>query len=187
MTSATLNRRSFRRAAFDRPLAHVAHCAAAIALFYTLASSTFADDATSTPDLRHDVLPLLRSRCVKCHGPMKHESGLDLSTSRSIARGGESGAAIATDKPDDSLLWQRVEADEMPPEAPLSNQEKALLRSWLGAGRRACPTPKKPRGPAPIIGRLCGPSVRGHLRWHTESKLATTSIALCLRNWSAAD
>src|SRR5262249_15212144 len=38
-----------------------------------------------------------------------------------------------------SLLWVRVDDDEMPPEAPLPDGEKAVLRSWLDAGARGLP------------------------------------------------
>ncbi|HEV7222467.1 MAG TPA: c-type cytochrome domain-containing protein, partial [Pirellulales bacterium] len=41
-----------------------------------------------------DVLPLLKARCVKCHGPVKREGGLNLAAPRSIARGGETGPAV---------------------------------------------------------------------------------------------
>jgi hypothetical protein len=80
---------------------------------------------------------------------MKHESGLDLSTPRGIARGGESGAAIAAGKLDDSLLVERIDAGEMPPEAPLPDQEKALLRLWAEAGAPGLPSAEKAARPGP--------------------------------------
>jgi hypothetical protein len=95
--------------------------------------------AADEPSLPNDVLPLLKARCVKCHGPAKQEAKLDLSTPSSLARGGETGTAIAPSKPDESLLWQRVEADEMPPEEPLSAEEKGLLRRWIASGAKGLP------------------------------------------------
>jgi hypothetical protein len=38
-----------------------------------------------------------------------------------------------------SLLWKRVEADEMPEDAPLPPEEKALLRRWIEAGAPGLP------------------------------------------------
>ena len=42
-------------------------------------------------------------------------------------------------KPDESLLWERVEADEMPPKAPLPAAEKAALRDWIAGGAAGGP------------------------------------------------
>ena len=93
------------------------------------------------PELAHDVLPLLVARCVKCHGPAKWEGKLNLSTPGGIARGGESGPAVSAGQPPNSLLWQRVEADEMPPEEPLSAAEKQLLAGWIAGGAKGLPKP----------------------------------------------
>ncbi|MBI2825034.1 MAG: DUF1553 domain-containing protein [Planctomycetia bacterium] len=108
-----------------------------------------AADEAAAPELLHDVLPLLRARCVKCHGPMKHEAELNLGTPRSIARGGDQGAPVVAGKPDESLLWQRVEADEMPPESPLMDEEKELLRRWVASGAAGLPTAEEAAKPGP--------------------------------------
>jgi hypothetical protein len=92
-----------------------------------------------SPSLVHDVLPLVKVRCVKCHGPGKAEGGLNLSTPAFIAQGGDSGAAVAGGKLDASLLWQRVAADEMPPDAPLNAAERGLLAAWIEAGAPGLP------------------------------------------------
>ncbi len=110
------------------------------ALFISLASTQAllaAEDAP--PRLLHDVVPLLKTRCVKCHGPAKTEGTLNLSTPGLLARGGESGPAVAAGNLDQSLLWQRVVADEMPPEEPLGDDEKEVLRHWIAAGATGLP------------------------------------------------
>ena len=127
----------------------VRRIAALVAAVLLCCDSVSRADETASPDLRHDVLPLLRARCVKCHGPMKHESGLNLGTPRSIARGGESGPAVVASKPEDSLLWQRVEANEMPPEAPLSPDERSVLARWIVAGAAGLPTAEEAAQPGP--------------------------------------
>lgn len=48
--------------------------------------------------------------------------------------GGASGAVIVPGKPDDSLLWERVDTDEMPPKSPLTAAERAVLRQWIATG-----------------------------------------------------
>ncbi|HEV7223948.1 MAG TPA: PSD1 and planctomycete cytochrome C domain-containing protein, partial [Pirellulales bacterium] len=85
------------------------------------------------------VLPLLKARCVKCHGPVKREGGLNLAAPRSIARGGETGPAVDRKQTLQSLLWQRIEANEMPPKEPLSSEERATVRHWLEAGAPGLP------------------------------------------------
>lgn len=41
---------------------------------------------------------------------------------------------IAAGDLNQSLLWERVSADEMPPEEPLTADEKQLLRDWIDSG-----------------------------------------------------
>ena len=86
-----------------------------------------------------DVLPLLKARCVKCHGPLKREGELNLAAPRSVARGGQTGPAVDREQPIKSLLWQRIAAGEMPPEEPLLADERAVVRRWLEAGAPGLP------------------------------------------------
>ena len=100
-----------------------------------------ADDETR-PNLEHDILPILKARCLKCHGPVKPKGKLNLSNGRSLARGGSSGPVIAPGKLDVSTLWDLVSNDEMPPqpEEPLPAADKALLRRWIEQGARNLPS-----------------------------------------------
>src|SRR4029077_7372814 len=84
------------------------------------------------PSLEHEILPLFKARCQKCHGPIKPKGKLNLSRARSLARGGESGRVIAPGNLDESLIWDQVANDDMPPrpDEPLSADEKSLLRRW---------------------------------------------------------
>ena len=56
--------------------------------------------------------------------------------SSGCAKGGKSGPALVAGKPDESLLWQRIESGEMPPKQPLGDAEKKILRDWIAGGRR---------------------------------------------------
>jgi hypothetical protein len=93
----------------------------------------------ATPDLARDVLPVLKAHCVRCHGPAKVEAGLNLALATGIRRGGENGAAIAPGDVDGSLLWERVSKDEMPPEEPLSPEDKETLKQWIAGGAPGLP------------------------------------------------
>jgi hypothetical protein len=89
--------------------------------------------------LDRDILPLFKVRCVKCHGPAKQEGKLNLASSRGLARGGQTGSAIDREMPLESLLWQRIAGDEMPPDEPLSDDERATVRRWLEASAPGLP------------------------------------------------
>lgn len=95
--------------------------------------------AADAPSYERQIVPLLKLHCVKCHGPAKKEGKLDLSVAAAIVRGGKQGAALVAHDADASLIWQRVSADEMPPEMPLADAEKALLKAWIVAGAPGLP------------------------------------------------
>ena len=80
------------------------------------------------------VAPLLARRCTSCHAGEELKGKLDLSTREKLLVGGESGPALVPGQVEQSLIWQRVSADEMPPKHPLSADEKAVLKKWIEAG-----------------------------------------------------
>jgi len=87
-------------------------------------------------DYERDIRPLLKSRCVSCHGPVKEKGGLRLDAGKLIHAGGDSGAVIT--KGHSLLLDLVAHADpeeRMPPEgSPLNKHEIALLSAWIEAG-----------------------------------------------------
>jgi hypothetical protein len=91
------------------------------------------------PQLTRDVLSLFQARCVRCHGGDKPKAKLNLTSLEGIGRGGKSGPVVSPGKPQDSLLWQLVQEDEMPPKKPLAAAERALLRRWIEQGAPAVP------------------------------------------------
>ena len=97
--------------------------------------SPLADDLPSV-DFVRDVGPVLVRRCLECHSGESPEGGLALTDEAALYRGGDSGAAIVPGDSQASLLWQRVEADEMPPKHPLTAAEKEVFADWIAAGGR---------------------------------------------------
>jgi hypothetical protein len=85
-----------------------------------------------------EVRPILKAHCFHCHGEEeKPKAALDLRLARLIFAGGESGPAVVAGKPDESLLYQRLHAGEMPPgKKKLSAQELATVRRWIAQGAR---------------------------------------------------
>lgn len=86
-----------------------------------------------------DVLPVLKRNCLKCHGVSKKEGQLQLHSAVRVWKGGENGQAVVASHPSESLLWTRVEQNEMPPEKPLTEQEKRILHDWIAQGADGLP------------------------------------------------
>jgi len=105
-----------------------------ISLWITLVLSSFAQAAAppgNGPDFDREIAPLLIRRCVDCHSGVAPKARLDLS------RRDKALAVITPGDPEDSLLFQRVRDDEMPPRGKsLPAAEKELLRRWIASGAR---------------------------------------------------
>ena len=93
------------------------------------------------------VQALFDQQCVKCHGPLKQKSGLELDTVEMALRGNEDGAVILPGKPDESPLIAALApgADpHMPPKKQLSPDEIAKLRGWIAALGKPAPAVADP-------------------------------------------
>lgn len=91
--------------------------------------------AAEPVDFAHDVLPLLKKHCAKCHtnGTYKGSFSMDSRESLLESAVAEPGASA------DSALLERVTSDDpefrMPPEGPaLSAAEVDVLRRWIDEG-----------------------------------------------------
>ena len=99
--------------------------------FVILLSLTF---VTSDREFSERVRPLLVESCLTCHSGEKPKGKLDLTRQATALKGGENGPAIVPGKPDDSLMVEKVESGEMPPEHPLDREQAKAFRSWIAAG-----------------------------------------------------
>lgn len=97
--------------------------------------------ADDSHDFVTQVLPVLNSRCVRCHNDKVQRGGLDLSAAAGILRGGESGPAVSARDPQTGQLWHRISAGDMPPEdePALTAAERRLLLDWLRQGTPGLP------------------------------------------------
>lgn len=99
-----------------------------------------ADALNSKPSpysFEKDVLPLLESKCLSCHGSKVQKSELNLSTQAGIRKGSSSGPILVPGKADESLLFEVVREGLMPPPEhgePLTAEESSLLRQWIDSG-----------------------------------------------------
>jgi mono/diheme cytochrome c family protein len=109
------------------------------------------------PGFERDVLPLLASHCLKCHGGDARKGGLDLRTPGSMLEGGKHGPVLVKGSPDKSPLVARVTKQEMPPgKDKLTDAQVALLRDWINAG---APSERGDAGPTWAFRPVARPAV----------------------------
>ena len=87
------------------------------------------------PSFASDIRPILKTFCLECHGIEAEESNLDLRTLDAILTGGDSGPAVVAGKPEESLLFDQMKGEIMPPEGAMpSADDLALIEQWIAAG-----------------------------------------------------
>lgn len=111
----------------------------AIACLLLVLASVSPAIAEELPKFEAEIAPLLIKRCVECHQGKEPAGNLLLTTREGLLKGGDSGAAINTDKLSESHILQRIRDGEMPPEKKgqpqkLVANEIALLERWIAAG-----------------------------------------------------
>src|SRR5579875_1176304 len=102
-----------------------------------LASSGKARGPAAEEFFEKEVRPLLVDHCLKCHGDKKPKGSLRLTSRDSILKGGDSGPAVVSGKPQDSLLIQAVRYNDtlqMPPKRKLSDRQISILTRWVQLG-----------------------------------------------------
>ncbi len=117
------------------------HIPATFLLIFAACCGGYPDFAAATADdlYQQQVRPVLRERCVSCHGALRQEAGLRLDTADLVRRGGDSGAGVVPGDAATSLLLTRVTAKDlsirMPPEGePLKPEQISALRNWIQSG-----------------------------------------------------
>jgi hypothetical protein len=112
-------------------------CLAALCL---CASSAPAADPKKPAKITYDdnVLPILREKCIACHGPDKKSSGLQLHNYQAVMQGGSGGAVVKPGDPDGSPLYlvvaHKAEPFMPPKSAPLPKDIADTLQAWIAGG-----------------------------------------------------
>ncbi|WP_166820469.1 PSD1 and planctomycete cytochrome C domain-containing protein [Thalassoroseus pseudoceratinae] len=115
-----------------------------------------ATSVSAAPPLTYeaDVRPILKAHCFLCHGEAgEREGSLDLRLKRFMVTGGDSGPAIVPGKPDESVLIERIEAGEMPPENkhPVEPDDLKTLKQWIAQGAHTARVEPETIGDDPIF------------------------------------
>lgn len=87
------------------------------------------------------IAPILRDKCVSCHGPRKQKGKLRLDDLAAIMKGGKNGAAVVAGNTDKSKMLYRImlppdDEDHMPPKekGQLTKDEISLIKWWIAKG-----------------------------------------------------
>lgn len=105
-------------------------------------------DSTATdpnaPSYSKQIQPLLRRRCLSCHGAVQQEGGLRLDSLPAVHAGGDHGSVLPDTTGSRGSLLERVSSGDpsqrMPPKgSPLTQQEIQWLGAWIDAGAPADP------------------------------------------------
>jgi len=112
-----------------RALLTLAACAAAIPAAW--AQETFTSE----------VAPILKKRCIACHGAAMQTNGLRVDDGASLVRGGYAGPAVIPGKPAESGLIARLKSTDkhtmMPPMgARLTPTEIGAIERWIESGAK---------------------------------------------------
>lgn len=91
--------------------------------------------AATTVSFANDVMPIIQSRCVNCHGGDRIEEGLLMRTYDELMAGSDNGAVIVPGNVTDSLLVELVTTKEMPKKGPkLTPPQIQIITDWVAAG-----------------------------------------------------
>jgi len=94
-------------------------------------------NADDTGFFEKQVRPLLVERCFKCHAGDVREGGLRVDSHEGLLKGGDSGPAITSAKPEESLILTAVnylDEPKMPPDGKLSEAQIEVIRKWVQSG-----------------------------------------------------
>ncbi|WP_298866356.1 PSD1 and planctomycete cytochrome C domain-containing protein [uncultured Gimesia sp.] len=113
----------------------------------TLFLATFLSAVTALAEEQVDYLkeikPLLKTKCLSCHGPLKQQSGFRVDTAKFLQKGGENEIGFEPGKANESFLLGVLTGDagfRMPPEGGgkhLTADELKLIRDWINSGAHA--------------------------------------------------
>lgn len=98
-------------------------------------AATEAVPAGATVSFANDILPIIQSRCVNCHGGERVEEGLSMRSHSEIMAGSENGAIVVPGDAANSLMAQMVIDQEMPKRGPkLTPPQVQLIVDWINQG-----------------------------------------------------
>jgi mono/diheme cytochrome c family protein len=111
-----------------------------VAILLTACGSQPTPTQSATPlvgavSFTKDVMPILKDRCVNCHGGEKTSKGLNLTTYDKLMAGSNNGPVVTVGNPDNSKILQLILQGKMPKKGgKLPQAQVEILRDWIKAG-----------------------------------------------------
>lgn len=94
-----------------------------------------AASASGEISFSNDILPILESRCINCHGGQRTSEGLDLKTYQSLMAGSQNGSVVTPGDAANSSFVTLAAEGKMPKRGPkLTPAEVQMLTDWVNAG-----------------------------------------------------
>lgn len=89
----------------------------------------------STVSFANDIMPIIQSRCVNCHGGERIEEGLLMRSYAEIMAGSDNGPVIVPGDATNSLLVELITVQKMPKRGPkLTPPQIQIITEWVSAG-----------------------------------------------------
>jgi len=83
----------------------------------------------------NEILPILQSRCVNCHGGERIEEGLIMKTYNDLLAGSDNGPVVIPGDSGNSLMAELLLANKMPKRGPkLTPPQVQLIVDWIDQG-----------------------------------------------------
>ena len=82
-------------------------------------------------DYETEIQTLFNNNCISCHG---NSGGLSLESYANLMTGGNSGTVIISGDHSNSLLWERINNGQMPPNGQLPSSNIDLIVAWIDEG-----------------------------------------------------
>ncbi len=107
----------------------------AIGLLFGLGNSLHAQQPMGKTDFAHDVVPILKARCAKCHTNGTYKGGLSIDSREALLK----AKVVVPGKSAESELVKRVQSKDketrMPSQGePLTEKEIGILKTWVDDG-----------------------------------------------------
>lgn len=106
-----------------------------ICLVICASQAVWAQQPSAKTDFAHDIVPILKSRCAKCHTNGTYKGGLSFDTREELLK----AKVVVPGKSAESEIIMRVISKDkemrMPPQGePLTEKEVAVLKTWIDDG-----------------------------------------------------
>jgi ankyrin repeat protein len=114
-------------------------CFSDVALGIVLFATGLQAQTAGKVDFARDIQPLFRDHCYSCHGPTVQTNDFRLDRRRDSMpnRVGANGARIIPGNAANSRVYLRIIGQaglEMPPTGPLTDEQVALIKTWIDQG-----------------------------------------------------